>query len=141
MSRLQKGLLKYGLCILFGLGMVLLFLTLNDYGSADTPVERYRLLADGFTLPGILMVMIAALVWISTQGMFDGLAYCFHMVANVFIPFAGTKIKHKTYFDYKESKKDARASGYGFLFFCGCGFLAVAIVFILLHESVYVPMV
>ena len=121
--------------------MLLLFLYLNGYDPNGAAVDRYRLLADGFTIPGMLMVMIAALIWISTQGMFDGLSYCFRQAANIFIPFTGAKKKHQTYFDFKEERSDKRASGYGFLFFCGCGFLSVAVIFFLLHESVYVPMI
>ena len=141
MSRFKQILLKYGITTAVAGGMTVFLLWLRDYSEAVTLADRYRLLADAFTIPGVLLVMVAALVWISSDGFFDGLAYAFSRVGSMFIPFHRQSAKHMTYYDYKMSKKDKRPHGYGFLFYVGLVFVAIALVFVYLNSTVYVPMV
>jgi hypothetical protein len=114
---------------------------LRGFDSAPSLQEQYRILADSFSIPGLLLVLFTALIWVSSEGAFDGLGYAFSRVGSMFIPFHKKSLEHKTYYDYKMEKKDKRAHGYSFLFFVGLFYLAVSIVFIILFESVYVPMV
>lgn len=137
----HKLLLKYSITTVAAGIFTLLLLWLRDFGSADTLQDQYRILADPFSVPGILLILLTALIWASSEGAFDGLGYAFGRVGSMLIPFFKKSLEHQTYYDYKMSKKDKRAHGYSFLFFVGLVFLAVDIVFILLYESVYVPLV
>ena len=141
MKGIRKLLLKYGITTALAGGMTGLVLYLHGYADAVTLVEKYRILADAFTIPGVLLVMVAALIWVSSEGFFDGLGYAARQFGNLFIPLFGKNRKHQTYYDYKMEKEDKRAHGYGFLFFVGLVFVLVAIIFIILHSSIYVPSV
>ena len=139
MKNAKNILLKYGITTACAGLLVWLFLDLRDFTKVADVAERYKMLADAFTIPGVILVMLAALVWISTDGFFDGLSYIFSRIGGMILPFYGAQKAHQTYYDYKMSKKDKRIKGYGFLFFVGLAFVAVAVVFTCLHASVYVP--
>ena len=140
MNNLAKNLLKYGISTLSAGGVTLLILWNYEFWDAPTLVERYRILANAFTIPGVILMMFAALIWVSADGFFDGLAYAFSQAKDRLIPFVGAKRKHETYYDFKQRKQEKRPRGYGFLFFVGAAFTLVAVIFTLLHGSVYVPM-
>lgn len=140
MSHLRKQLLKYGIATAVASGMTALVMYLHGYADAVTLADRYRILADAFTIPGVILVMVAALVWVSTFGFFDGLSYAARQFAGLFLPVFGKKHKHLTYYDYKMERGEKRFGGYGFLFFVGLAFVIVAVVFTVLHGQVYVPM-
>lgn len=141
MKNIRKILLRYLITTVIGGLLALLVLYLHGYFEATATVERYRILADAFTIPGTILVMVAALIWISSEGMFDGLTYAFGRIGSRLIPFYKGSLKHETYYDYKQSKGNDRPHGYGFLFFVGVAFLAVAVVFICLHAKIYEPMI
>ncbi len=106
----------------------------NDF-SAQTLVDKYRLLADAFTIPGVIFIMVGALVFVSTAGFFDMLSYALGRFAGAFIPFY--RKKDETFFDYKTRKSEERFRGYSFLFYVGILFLVIAGVFMILFFSVY----
>lgn len=112
-----------------------LILWTHGFDTAETLTERYKILSDAFTIPGVLSIMICALLWSSTLGAFDGIGYTVGQIGTMLLPMYGTKSKHRTYYDYKESKKDKRIKGYSFLLFVGLGFLAVGIVFTILFHT------
>lgn len=141
MKNSRKVILQYSITTVIAGLLTLLALYLRDFWSIDTPVEQYRALSDAFSIPGVLLVMVCALVWISTTGFFDGLAYSFLRVGGMLIPFFKKGKEHQTYYDYKMSKKDKEVKGYSFLFFVGITFIAVSLVFIALFYSVYTPTV
>ena len=112
--------------------VVLLMLRLNGFWEVDTIIEKYTILADAFTIPGVLLIMISALIWVSSEGFFDGLSYAFSRVGSYLIPFYRKSLEHENYYDYKQRKNEKRLHGYSFLFFVGLAFFAVAIVFLCL---------
>lgn len=140
MSDLRKQILKYGIATTVAGGMTALTLHLHGYAEAATLVDRYKILADAFTIPGVVLVMLAALIWVSTTGFFDGLSYAARQFGSLIIPLFGKKYTHLTYYDYKMDRDEKRAHGYAFLFFVGLVFVIVAVVFTILHSRVYVPM-
>ena len=141
MKDTHKILLRYSVTTLIAGLMTLFVMYLRNFWSAVTLVEKYRTLADALTIPGVFLIMITALVWVSSEGFFDGLGYAFSRVGGMLIPFYKKGLKHETYYEYKQRQADKKAHGYSFLLVVGLAFTAVAIVFIMLHESVYVPMV
>ena len=129
-------LLKYSVTALCAAAMVLFIIWLRDLDNAPNLAERYRVISDAFTVPGVRLVMIGALVWVSTEGFFDGLSYAFNRAGSMLIPFFKKSLKHQNYYDYKMSKQEKRAKGYSFLFFVGLAYLAVGVVFVFLYEGV-----
>ena len=125
-------LLRYGLTALLAALMTLAVLELHGFAQAATQADRYRILCDAFTIPGVILLMLGLLVWISDMGTFDGLSYSLRYAFRRLFFVGGAKTE--TYYDYKEQKKERRRqrSGYSFLLVVGGVFLAVAIVFMIL---------
>lgn len=130
-DKIKKALIKYAIALAIGAGLALLCLSLNEYSGALEAVERYRLLADAFTVPGIVLVLVAGLVFVSTEGFFDMLSFGFKKAGEMLIPFM--KHSKESFYDYKMRKSGNRLSGYSFIFFTGLGFMAVAVVFLILY--------
>jgi hypothetical protein len=113
-----------------------LVLVVCDYDAITDKMIRYKVLADAFTVPGMIMVCVSALLWISKDGFFDGISYSLKRLAHSLVPFKRNQNDEK-YYDYKIRMREKRiSSGFGFIFFTGLGFLAIATVFIALFYSV-----
>lgn len=138
MKESHKIILRYLITLLAAGGLLLLVLWVNDYWSATALVDKYRILADGFTVPGVILIMVTALIRLSSEGAFDGIGYAIRQGAYMLMP---KKYKHETYYDYKKSKGEKKPHGYSCMFFVGVVFVLISIVFIILHSKVYVPMV
>ncbi len=138
MKEPRKIILRYLITLAAASGMFLLVLWINDFSSATALVDKYRILADGFTVPGVILIMLTALVRLSSEGAFDGLGYVLRHGAYLLIP---RKYKHETYYDYKKSKGEKKPHGYSCMFFVGVVFVLISIVFVVLHSRVYVPLV
>ncbi len=140
MKNTGNAVVKYLVTIGAAAFASLLILWLRDYWSAQTLVAQYRILADAFTIPGVILMCFSGLMWVSSDGFFDSIGYAFSRVGNMFIPFM--KNKHETFYDYKLRKGDKRKGGsFWFLFFVGLGFVLVSLIFVILHGTVYVPKV
>ena len=135
MSPLRSILLRYGITSGIG-GLVAVFiLWLLNVGGAETAADTFGILADAFVVPGVLMLGLASLLWVSADGFFDTLGYAASRVGGMLIPFFGGTAKHQTYYEYVQSKKGKRAKGYGFLFWVGLAFFAIGMIFMILYWS------
>lgn len=136
MKRWQVNLLKYGITAAVGAGMALTVLDLHGFSAAASLTEKYRILADAFTIPGVIILLSGVLVLISNEGMFEGLSYVVSYAVKMLIP-GGNKDQER-YADYVERKREkGPVRGIGFLFVAGGVFMAAALVFIALFYSVY----
>ncbi len=129
---MKKQLTRYSVAIGVSAGLVVLFLYAQNFAALEEWPDRLRMLADGFTIPGVIFMLLAGLVWVASDGFFDGLTYSARWLATL-LPFS--KLKQERYYDYKMRKKadrDESEGGYGFLFFTGLGFFLVACIFIVL---------
>ncbi len=127
-------LLKYGITAAVGGLMTWSVLSLHGYAEAATDAERYRILADAFTIPGVVLMLCWVLVWISNEGAFEGISYAFSYAFRMLIP-GGSKNPER-YSDYVLRRREkGRLRGVGFLFFTGAVFFLIALVFIALFYS------
>ena len=132
-ERIKSILIRYGIAAGIGGLMTYLTLVLHGYGELETAVDRYRLLCDAFTIPGVILFMVGILVWIAGKGMFDSLAY---LGRSFFWLFNGAKPVR--YYDFVQEKRAKRKKGgYGFLLLTGGVFLLVALVFLFLFYRIY----
>ncbi|MBQ4166706.1 MAG: DUF3899 domain-containing protein [Clostridia bacterium] len=136
-SSLIKNLIGTAVCVLLGAAMVLIYLKGHWYELAKTEAERYRLLCDGFSIAGIVLVCVSALILVHNTGLFTGLTYGLRGVKDIFLPFL--QQKYIPYREYRKRKMEKKVKGYGFIFFTGLAFLAVAIFFMIRFHKVYVP--
>ena len=109
-----------------------IILVLREHSAAENLAEKYYNLADAFTIPSVIMLMVGALVWVSSQGTFDMLGYGFKKAKDAFIP--SPKYTHEKFYDYKMRLDKKRAKGYGFMFISGGIYLIPAIVFNVLYS-------
>lgn len=126
---MKKSLIKYSAAVGVASAMTVGILLLRDFGALTSTSERLRHLADAFTIPGVIFMMVAALLWVSSDGFFDGVAYCGRQLLRL-VPFV--KVADERYADFKERRGGKRVKGYSFIFFTGLAFFAVAVVLIVL---------
>lgn len=131
-------LIKYGVTVLAAGLMTWATLSLHGFAQAQAAVDRYRILADAFTIPGLFLILLGALVWVARQGTFDGLRYSLGYVFKRLIPFGATD-KPEKYYDYVEKRKEKRkqSGSYAYLFVVGGAFMAAAILFMILFYRIY----
>lgn len=135
MSKQAKlRLIKYGttgvVCALMAAGHVFA----SGFGGLDT-MGKYLVLCDAFTIPGLLMIMLGAMMWISSKGGLDAISYIMSYVVSMLIP--GKKHLRQNYGDYVAEKSEKRISGYGFFFVVGGVCMALTLVFLMLFYSAY----
>ena len=130
MSDERRGkLLKYGIGFLVCAVVTTAYAVAYGVGSLSL-VDTFRVLCDAFTIPGIFAILIGLLIWVSGEGVFDGLGYVVSVAVKALTPFG--RYTMETYYDYVERKKESRTrkiSGYGFLFVIGLIWMAAAFVF------------
>lgn len=118
---------KYGITFaLMGL-FTWSILASRGYSSDMSQADKLFHLGDAFFVPGIVVVLFGALVWVSTTGFFDALSYGAMFAIHALLPFTRRGDNEK-YYDYKVRKDEKRAKGYGFIFICGAIYLLVGII-------------
>lgn len=135
-SQWKGRIVKYFTAVFFCALMVWFYVRSNDFALLSQ-LEKYRILCDAFTVPGLLLILTGLLVWVSNQGVLDGISYAIRGLFRVFVPGAGFRENLETYYDYMKRNEKKRVKGYGFLFLVGGIDLAVALVFYFLFYSIY----
>ncbi|MGX8692865.1 MAG: DUF3899 domain-containing protein [Clostridia bacterium] len=124
-------LIRYGVAVLFGAALAAVYLLTRSFTGSEPPAERYRMLCDAFTIPGVLLMLTAALVALSNAGAFTGLGYATSHAIHMLIPGLGSRME--TYADYVERKTEkGPVKGYGFIFHVGLAYFLLALVFLVL---------
>lgn len=133
-KQLKTNLIKYGIATGIGLALVAWYVIPRIAPDLE-PVAVYRILCDGFFLPGIFMVFIGLMFVMNNLGALDTISFAFHYLAHTFLPVAFGE--GQSYLEYVESRREKRVKGFGCLFVVGLGFVAVAAVFLILFYSVF----
>ena len=129
---LKSKIKKYSLTIIIGLIITVgLLFSFNFFSGELSNIDTMKALSDAFSVSGILLLAYGALIYVSTEGMFDGVSYAGMFVVRSLVPGMRRNPIQK-YGDYKVSKEGKRCSGYAYIFFIGLGFLAVGIIFTIL---------
>lgn len=96
----------------------------------DNVGVNIQILSDGFFVSGILFLIFAGMMFISSEGALIGIGFVLRSVAQTFIPM-GRK-NHEFYHQYRERKlaeRKATASDDHCILVVGLFFLAISIVF------------
>ena len=137
-STLKKNLIKYGVTTFGALVLAFFYVYVRvDFSNVEaTPlVEWYRIICDGFTIPGLVLLMFGCLMSLSNAGAMDGLGYVVVNGIKMLIPGAATKMER--YKEYLERRRENRVKGYGFLYVVGAGCMVIALVFMVLFYGIY----
>ena len=129
----KANLIKSGIVSAVGILVVILFVSSSDFG-AQTTVDKYKILCDAFTIPGLLMLMFAAMLSISNEGGLDGISY---LVKQGFRMLTFRGISQEKYLDYVQHRRENRLTGYGFLYIVGAAFMVIALIFMALFYTLY----
>ena len=90
--------------------------------------EWLRILSNAALLPGVLLSGLSALLWISGEGLFDGLRYT---MSSLMARLRGVDKRYASYFDYTQREKRKHAGNP--LLLPGLFFLAAAILMTLFY--------
>ena len=123
-------LLKYGITILVAVGFVFAVLGIRNFFSSElSNSDKYKYLADAFTIPGMVFISLALLILVSRKGAFTGLGYAVRHLVRMLVPFIVKK--DVTYEEYLKSKEDRKANSMVLCFFIvGAIMMVMAIVFV-----------
>ena len=124
-----KTVLKYSITVVIGLLMVIGVCDVQNLFGILEPLRICKILCNAFFISGILLLGVGILVFISKEGMFDGMSYYAGRFMLLFSPKYDEKRKNMlSYYEYKKAKN--RESGGSFILITGLGFLVVALVFL-----------
>lgn len=105
-------------------------LIIREHSASLDRAQKYLNIADAFTIPAVVMLMLGVLVWISTTGSFDMIGYGLKKAKDAFFP---SRYTHEQFYDYKVRKNEKRIKGYGFMFISGGIYVIPAIIFNILY--------
>jgi len=114
---------------------ILLFIVVGGF-NYESIQELYSCLCDSFCVSGMLTLCASALIWVSNEGIFDGVGFTF---SNFFkLRSRSYELKKETYSEYKDRKhpKDKKISAIKELLITGLSLLAIGLVFLILYHSI-----
>ena len=132
---IKAKLASYGITLAVALGLLLLVLTIGGYWKAEDPMDRARILCDGFSVPGALLVLVAGVLFVSGQGAFNGLLFGLKRGKEIFLPFL--RSEYVPYREFVKRRAKKKVTGYGCLFFTGLVFLIVGILLTVRFSRLY----
>ena len=119
---------KYVICFCVALLIVFFLLVLKGF-FRDTAKENMQILHDVFFTSGALLMLFAALLFVSGEGIFLGVGYAFKSVARMFVPTF--REKEETYAQYRERKTTGeKPKGKSCIFFTGLFFFLISLIFL-----------
>ena len=130
----KANLIKSGIVSAVGILVVILFVSSSDFG-AQTTVDKYKILCDAFTIPGLLMLMFALLMSVSNEGALDGVGYVAAYALKLLIP--GGALKMETDKEYLERRRANRVKNYITLYLTAAVCLTLAGIFLALFYTVF----
>lgn len=96
---------EYAIC--FGIGVFIAFLVIWANGFfTESPAVNVQILSDAFFTAGILMTLLAAMMYVSSEGALLGIGFILRNVVLTFIPMG--REKHEKYIDYRARKLSER---------------------------------
>lgn len=125
----MKKYLKYLITAGIGLFFTILIIIGKDaFGQKDIK-DTYKVLADGFFVPGILLTCFGLLIFSSNEGTFDMLAFGVKWLVNT---FKRDMKKMETFHDYRLARHENTKS-FGYMCIVGLFFVAISAIFAMLY--------
>lgn len=125
---LKKFLIDLGIGLALAIGLCA---ALGIF-SAETAKEAFRILSDGFFVPGALFLCLGGLTFTRNGGVMDGLAFTFKTaLARLRSDF---ETAHMTFAEYRE-ERESKASSPMPSVLAGLAHLAIAVVFFMVYSG------
>lgn len=118
-------LIKYAVCV--GVEAAIAFLVIWSKGFfTDSAAVNLQILADAFFVAGILMTLIAGMLFVSGEGALIGIGFVLRNIVLAFIPMG--RARHEFYVDYRARKlKEAKKHYNSSILVTGLIFLIIGI--------------
>ena len=132
----KDRLIKYLSTIVFCTAITVYYVATR--GLSGSLAEKYRVLADGFTIPALLVGGFGLMMIIADTGTLDGVVYGMQMAFKMLTFQLVSKKKPQNYGEFKEEReanrkeRRDRGGGFGYLVVVSGAFLLIAIIFVLL---------
>ena len=119
-------LIKYAVC--FGVEALIAFLVIWSKGFfTDSTAVNIQILSDAFFVPGILMTLLAGMLYVSGEGALIGIGFVLRNAVLAFIPMG--RAKHERYADYRARKLgEMKKRNYSCILVTGLFFLIIGII-------------
>ena len=120
-------LIKYAIC--FSVASLITVAVFWIKGFFTDRIEvNVQILADGFTVSGLILTLFAGLLFVSREGALIGIGYVMRSVVQAFVPMG--RMKHERYAEYRERKLGnmKKTSDHSMLI-TGLVFLLVGVIF------------
>lgn len=129
----MKKIIKYIITIGIGLVIALIIANSKNIFSETNNKNIYHILSDSFFVPAIIITGFGLLIYVSNEGIFDGLTFAIMS----FIQMFKKKLekKYDSFYEYKERKK-ANKMPVKFVLISGLILMAIAIIMYILYASV-----
>lgn len=122
---------KYAITLSIEAVLVALLAWAKDILAQTAMVDIFHILCDCFFVVGVVATGVGALVFVSNEGVFDGIVYGVRAFVNIFRKEDNRN--RESYFDYRARKAENKFS-FAFLLICGLIFLAVAGAMLVLYH-------
>lgn len=127
---------KKSFIIFFIIGIILFFIGffVKKPYNGETTEKVFQYLSDCAIIPGVVLILIYSLTWVSSEGIFDGLTYAGRFLASMFVPNTKIYDKNGDYRSYKEQKMENRKEKLSKeSLFVGLIFFIIAIIFYIFY--------
>lgn len=121
----SRGWLKYAICLGITSFVVLLFLWGRDFFTSVNPLDKARIASDACFLVGVFTFGVGGLIFVSSNGVFDGLVYSLKQLVWLF-RIQGIGKKHESFYEYKQRLSEKPKSPCFFLIVIGLFWILVA---------------
>lgn len=129
----MKKLIKYIITIIIGLLIALLIANSKNVFSETNIKNVYHILSDSFFVPAVIITGFGLLIYVSNEGIFDGLTFAIMSFINIFKK--RPEKKYDSFYEYKERKK-ANKMQVKFVLISGLIIMAIAVVMYILYTTV-----
>ena len=125
-------IIKYSITIAICISITIAILFIRNFTNVTPGTkEFYRVLADSFTMPGLIYILIATLIFLINEGSLSALGYMGRTIVRTLNPHY--KKDKMTYYEYSRNRKKIR--GYSCILWVGLAFFVVGIVFLILFYT------
>ena len=128
----MKKWLEYLIICVISLLIVLCVLFMQDAFNHSGEV-LLKDLCNAFFVPGVVVLGFGLLIWATNGGTFDMIAFGFIKLVDLFKKDL-TKVKYKTFYDYRKAQQDKQHSFSAFLV-VGSALVAISIIFLVLYNN------
>lgn len=120
-------------------GAMMAYITMSNHGifEATTAKEIIFIISSALCIPGVVLIMVGLLVWVSKDGFFDGISYSCTYAFKLLVP--GTEKKMPKYGDYVEKNREKRKEkkkGFGFLFIVGGVYFVISVILLIVFYMI-----